>query len=64
MKTRIALEEAGEKILNETRTELYLSMHYMGAALDLLGWKMDLSTFTVGTDGAFIRYNNCRFDET
>ena len=57
MKTRIALEEAGEKILNETRTELYLSMHYMGAALDLLGWKMDLSTFTVGTDGAFIRYN-------
>ena len=57
MKTRIALEEAGEKILNETRTELYLSMHYMGAALDLLSWKMDLSTFTVGTDGAFIRYN-------
>ena len=57
MKTRIALEEAGEKILNETRTELYLSMHYMGAALDLLGWQMDLSTFTVGTDGSFIRYN-------
>ncbi len=57
MKTRIALEEAGEKILNETRTELYLSMHYMGAALDLLGWKMDLSTFWAGTDGSFIRYN-------
>ncbi len=57
MKTRVALEEAGEKILNETRTELYLSMHYIGAALDQLGWQMDLATYTTGTDGSYIRYN-------
>jgi predicted metal-dependent peptidase len=47
----------GEKILNESRTELYLSMHYMGPALGSLRYTMDLSTASVGTDSVFIRYN-------
>ena len=57
MKTRIELETTGNKILNSVRTELYLSMRFMGPALGSLGFKMDLSTRTVGTDAAFIRFN-------
>ena len=57
MKTRIELEETGNKILNAVRTELYLSMRFMGPALGSLGFRMDLSTRTVGTDAAFIRFN-------
>ena len=43
--------------MNSVRTELYLSMRFMGPALGSLGFKMDLSTRTVGTDAAFIRFN-------
>ncbi len=57
MKTRLELEETGNKILNEVRTELYLAMRFMGPALGSLGFRMDLSTRTVGTDAAFIRFN-------
>lgn len=57
MKTRIELEETGKKILNAVRTELYLSMRFMGPALGSLGFTMDLSTRTVGTDAVSIRYN-------
>ena len=57
MKTREQLEETGNKILNSVRTELYLSMRFMGPALGSLGFVMDLSTRTVGTDAAFIRFN-------
>lgn len=57
MKTRIELETTGNKILNSVRTELYLSMRFMGPALGSLGFKMDLSTRTLGTDAAFIRFN-------
>lgn len=57
MKTRIELETTGNKILNSVRTELYLSMRFMGPALGSLGFKMDLSTRTVGCDAAFIRFN-------
>ena len=47
MKTRIELETTGNKILNSVRTELYLSMRFMGPALGSLGFKMDLSTLDV-----------------
>ena len=57
MKTRIELENTGNKILNSVRTELYLSMRFMGAALGSLDYRMDLSTRTVGTDAAYIRFN-------
>lgn len=57
METRIKLEETGSSILQAARTELYLSMHFMGSALNSLGFKMDLSSRTVGTDAAYIRFN-------
>lgn len=57
METRNKLEEMGERILSESRTELYLSMRFMGPALNSLGYRMDLRTRTVGTDAAFIRFN-------
>ena len=53
--TREKLEEAGKKILNNSRTELYLSMRFMGIALNSLDYKLDLTTTTVGTDADFIR---------
>lgn len=57
MKTREELDNLGQKILNECRTELYLSMRFMGVALNSLDYRMDLSTRRVGTDAAFIRFN-------
>ena len=57
MKTREQLETVGNKILNQVRTELYLSMRFMGPALGSLGFTMDLSTRTVGTDAISIRFN-------
>ena len=54
MKTREQLEATGNKILNSVRTELYLSMRFMGPALGSLGFAMDLSTRTVGTDAVYI----------
>lgn len=51
------LEEMGFRILNASRTELYLSMHFMGSSLNSLGFIMDLRTTTVGTDAAYIRFN-------
>ena len=57
MKTREKLEETGIKILNSVQTELYLSMRFLGPALGSLGFGMDLSTRTVGTDAVLIRFN-------
>jgi predicted metal-dependent peptidase len=57
MKTREELESAGNQILNSVRTELYLSMRFMGAALGSLDFRMDLSTRTLGTDAVSIRFN-------
>ena len=57
MKTRENLEELGIRILNTSRTELLLSMRFMGSALDSLSYVMDLTTRTAGTDGVFIRFN-------
>ena len=51
------LKEIGERILESSRTELYLSMRFMGEALGSLSFEMDLSTPRVGTDAYSIRYN-------
>ena len=56
-KTHAALSDMGARILNNTRTELFLSMHFMGAALGSLGYEMDLSTTEFGTDAVSIRFN-------
>ena len=57
MSYRQELEQLGNKILNTSRTELLLSMRFMGSALDSLDYCMDLTTRTVGTDAVFIRFN-------
>lgn len=51
------LREISEKILEQTRTDLYLSLHFLGESLDSLPWQMDLSTTSIGTDAEFMRYN-------
>ena len=51
------LEVVGCKVLDASRTELYLAMRFMGAALGSLSYEMDLSTTTVGTDAVSIRFN-------
>lgn len=57
MKSRIELEAFGKRILNETRTELYLAMHFMARALDSLDYTMDLNTRRCGTDARSIHFN-------
>ncbi len=57
MNYREQLRSIGERILEETRTELYLGMHFMGPALGSLSLAMDLSTTGVGTDASYIRFN-------
>ncbi|SHN50280.1 Predicted metal-dependent peptidase [Butyrivibrio hungatei DSM 14810] len=54
---RIELEAAGREVLNASRTELYIAMRFMGAALSSLSYEMDLSTTSVGTDAVNIRFN-------
>ncbi len=51
------LESAGKQVLDAARTELYIAMRFMGAALGSLSYEMDLSTTTVGTDAVAIRFN-------
>ncbi len=57
MDRRLELEEAGKRVLNASRTELYIDMRFFGSALNSLGYEMDLSTTTVGTDAVNIRFN-------
>ena len=57
MRTRKELEALGNRILAEIRTELFLAVRVMGPALDALGYRMDLSTRSIGTDAEVIRYN-------
>lgn len=57
MSQKQKLEDLGNRILNASRTELYLSMRFMGSALDSLKYTLDLSTRTVGTDAVSIRFN-------
>ena len=57
MGNRKELDAMGRRILEYVRNELFLSMHFMGPALSGLDLIMDLSTKTVGTDAAYIRFN-------
>ena len=57
MGSRKELSEFGNRILTESRAELYLSMRFFGSALDSLSYVMDLSTRTAGTDAVSIRFN-------
>ena len=54
---REKLNDLGLKVLNAARTELYMDMRFMGAALNSLSYEMDLSTTRVGTDAVSIRFN-------
>ena len=54
---REKLNDLGLKVLNAARTELYMDMRFMGAALNSLSYEMDLSTTSVGTDAVSIRFN-------
>ncbi len=54
---KLQLEETGKRILNASRTELYINMRFMGSALNSLTYEMDLSTTTIGTDAVSIRFN-------
>lgn len=57
MKQRQELEKMGNRIWNASRTELFLSMRFLGPSLDGLSYALDLSTRTAGTDGISIRYH-------
>ena len=51
------LIKAGTDILNASKTELYVSMRFLDIALSSLGYEMDLSMKTIGTDSQKIRFN-------
>ena len=51
------LIKAGTDILNASKTELYVSMRFLDIALNSLGYEMDLSMKTIGTDSQKIRFN-------
>ncbi len=55
--TREELDNLGKRILSAAKTELYLSMHFLGPALGILSDVMDLSTLTCGTDAECVRFN-------
>jgi len=57
MVSREELENLGKRILAASKAELYLSMRFMGSALDAFSYVMDLSTQSCGTDGSFLRYH-------
>ena len=57
MGNRDQLDAMGKKILGTVRNELQVSMRFMAPALSSLGFVMDLSTKTAGTDASFIRFN-------
>lgn len=57
MEQREKLNELGRKVLEASRTEILLEMRFLGPALGSLSYQMDLSTHTVGTDAAAIRFN-------
>ena len=57
MKTRTDLERVGAAVLDEARTELFLSMPYLAPAMGRLEHRMDLTTRLIATDGEMIRYS-------
>ena len=57
MEQREKLDKLGKKILDQSRTDLLLSMPYLKSALCSLSDCMDLTTSSVGTDASYIRFN-------
>ena len=55
--TKQKLIQAGCAVLDASRTELYVAMRFLDIALSSLGYEMDLSLRTVGTDSRTIRFN-------
>ena len=51
------LEQTGKSVLGASRTELYIDMRFMASSLSGLGYEMDLSTTSIGTDAVNIRFN-------
>lgn len=51
------LRQTGIHILSLSRNELYVSMRFLDIALSRLGFEMNLSTKTIGTDGLSILFN-------
>ncbi|MBR4668434.1 MAG: metallopeptidase [Butyrivibrio sp.] len=51
------LDTAGKQVLNASRTELYIDMRFFSSALNSLGYEMDLTTTSIGTDAVDIRFN-------
>lgn len=63
MGKRDELSNLGREVLGIARNELYFDMPYLVRALGSLADVMDLSTFSIGTDGRFVRFNpNYVFD--
>ncbi len=54
---RRSLEDTGKEVLRSSRTELYIDMRFMASALNSLGFEMDLTTTSIGTDAVDIRFN-------
>ena len=51
------LTNLGSHILNASKNEIYLSMRFLDIPLSALGYRLYLSTLTIGTDGENILYN-------
>ena len=54
---KLRLKALGEKILEISRSELYLSMRFLDMAFAELKPEMNLSTFLIGTEGLTLQYN-------
>ena len=54
---REELSSVCERILQRLRAELCVSMRFLGPSLDALPGRMDLTTRTIGTDAAFLRFH-------
>ena len=54
---REELNSVCDRILQTLRAELCVSMRFLGPSLDALPGRMDLTTRTIGTDAAFLRFH-------
>ncbi len=51
------LIRTGVAVLNASRNELYVAMRFLDLALNSLGYELDLSMRSIGTDSQSIRFN-------
>lgn len=57
LSNRERLERLGCRILAASRNDIYISMRFLDIALSGLGYRMNLNTVTIGTDGINILFN-------